>query len=81
MLLWVLLFASWPFHSKKVVPVPKMTIEQQDEFLASGRCEKVNDLWFFLGKDDMIGMSTVSCGHAYRKWIETHIVPIKTGRV
>jgi hypothetical protein len=83
MLALALLAVWWPFHAKKhVLPQSQpLTIEQQDEQTAYGRCDKEGDLWFFLGSDNEIGFSGVSCGKAYRTWINTRIVRIKMSRV
>lgn len=79
--LLIILALWWPFHSKKPQPTSKLTMEQQDERTAAGRCEKTDDLWFFMGPDDMIGMSHLSCGNAYRRWVQVHIDPAKMNRV
>lgn len=75
------LLAIWPFHAKKTVPPPPLTIEQEDERRAAGRCEKEGDMWFFMGMDNEIGFSSVSCGKAYRQWTHTQTPPPKVSRV
>lgn len=80
----LLLWAIWPLHAKKKPsPTPPVSSlqEDEDEQAAAGRCDKEGDLWFYLGSDKFIGFSHVSCGKAYRAWINMHVDPVKMSKV
>lgn len=75
----VLFLAMWPFHAKPHYAKPQ-TQEQQDADASEGQCEKEGDLWLFLGEDGVLAYSSISCGKAYRNWINTHTDPIRMSR-
>ena len=77
MLIMVMLLAMWPFHAKKKpspAPPPPPPITTQE--VPASACEKLGDIWFYGGYDNMIGISEVSCSEAHKMWQNLHIDPV-----
>lgn len=60
----------WPFHSKPAAPKPPPpVIPHVAHLIDPEECDLSEDGYFFLGQDNLVGISTASCDLAFVDWL------------
>ncbi len=70
----------WPFpRRREATPAPQTTVETRDSASAAqdaipdAACEHTHAGWYFMGPDQLIGFSGVSCPLAFQSWRATDL--------
>lgn len=65
----VLFFSSiWPFHHAPAVVTPPVLLPGELEVHTDDACTHEGGKWFYLGEDNMVGVSSESCENAFQRW-------------